>query len=194
MGTTAGAFARNQRATNRNPRRFAGKGMKHQPKFALSESSEFLRDYSGKDPMEKFLQRLEATIKDKSTEKKAAKRLLTPFQLLRRVREWLPQVIADAQTGYIIMARTCNKLLRRVRAKISERQDYLYPLIDEGFLNDHGLLFMVASIVYQAGETQVAQEHSIRERYREQFHNQHSHLEAAGEILQEFMDNNAVGP
>ena len=149
MGTTAGAFAPNQRATNRNPRRPAGEGMKHQPKFAMSESSEILRDYSSrKYAMGKSLQRLEAVIKAKSTEKKAAKRQLTPLQFLTQVREWLPQVIADAQTDYIIMTRTCNKLLRRLRAKIHERQDYLYPLIDEGFSDDHGLLFMVASIIY----------------------------------------------
>ena len=195
MGTTASAFARNQRTT-RNSNRLTGKGMKHQPKFALSESSEILRDYSGhKEPLEKSLHRLEAVIQSRSMEeKKAPKKQLTSLQFLAQVREWLPQVMTDSRTDYIVMTRTCSKLLRRVRRRIHQQLNHLYPPNDTGYSNDHGLLFMVASIIYQAGEDQVAQEHILRERDREQLQlRQHPHLEVAGKVLQEYIDKHGAG-
>lgn len=187
IGTTASAFARNQRAS-RGSSRLTGKGMKHLPKFAISESSEMLREYSGhKEPVEKSLHQLEAVIQKRDTEKKKAQRtLFTPLQFLAEVRCWLPQVIADTQTDYITMTRTCNKLLRRVRRRIHQQLDYLYPSVDEGYSNDHGILYMVASIIYQAAETEVAKEHLVRERDREDLP-QHPHLEVAGKVLQEYL-------
>ena len=192
MGTTANAFARNQRAS-KSSSKLRGKGMKHQPKLILSESSEILREYSGhKEPMNKSLHRLEAVIQDRGAEEKTAqKRSLTPLQFLAQVREWLPQVMTDTRTDYVTMTRTCNKLLKRVRRRIHQQLDYLYPSVDEGYSNDHGILYMVASINYQAAETQIAQEHMVRERDRENLP-QHPHLEVAGEILQEFIDKHGA--
>ena len=160
MGTTANAFARDQRAS-RGLSRVVGKGMKHLPKFALSESSEILREYSGhKEPMEKSLHRLEAVMHERATDKKRAQnRQLTPIQFLAQVREWLPQMMTDTQTDYITMTRTCNKLLKRVRRKIHQQLGHVYPQVDEGYSNDRGIIYMVASIIYQAAETQVAREH-----------------------------------
>lgn len=188
MGTTASAFARNQRAST-NSSKNIGKGMKHLPKLALSENSETLRDYAGrKEPVKKSLHRLEAVMQEGRTEKrKAQTRPLTPLQFLAQVREWLPQLMTDTRTDYITMTRTCNKLLRCVRRRIHQQLDYLYPSVDEGYSNDHGILYMVASILYQAAETQVAEEHLVRERDRGQLP-QHPHLEVAGEVLQEFLD------
>ena len=67
MGSTANAFVRNQKdraSNNVNISLMAGltgKGMKHQTKLALSESSEIFPGYSGhKEPIEKPLLRLEA--------------------------------------------------------------------------------------------------------------------------------------
>lgn len=115
MSTTANSFARNQRAS-RNPSRTVGKGMKHLPKLALSESSDLLREYADhKEPMEKTLHRLEAMVHERGTEKKKTqKRRLTPLQFLARVREWLLQVMTDTRTDYITMTKICNKLLRRL--------------------------------------------------------------------------------
>lgn len=166
--------------------------MKHQPKLALSESSEILREYSGhEEPMEKSLQKIEAVMQDKTKRKKAPKRLLTPLQFLAQVRKWLPQIMTDTRTDYITMTRTCNKLLRRIRKRIHQQLGFLYPAVDEGYSNDHGILYMVASIIYQAAETQVAQEHLVRERDREHL-SQHPHLEVAGVVLQEFVNKHGV--
>lgn len=190
MGTTASAFARNQRAS-KSSSRTVGKGMKHLPKFALSESSEILREYSGhQESVEKSLHRLEAVIQERGTERKKAQKT-TPLQFLAQVQKWLPQVMADTRTDYITMTRTCNKLLKRVRRRIDQQLDYLYPPVDQGYSNDHGILYMVASIIYQAAETQVAKEHLIRERDRERLP-QHPHLEVAGEVLQEFLDKHGA--
>ena len=167
--------------------------MKHLPKFALSKSSEVLREYSNrKEPLEKSVHRLEAVIRERSAEKKKAQtRPLTPLQFLAQVLGWLPQVVADTRTDYITMTRTCTKLLKRVRRRIHQRLDHLYPLVEEGFSNDHGILYMVASILYQSAEAQVAKEYLIRERDRESLP-QHPHLEVAGEVLQEFIDKHGT--
>ena len=189
MGTTANAFARNQRAPRGSSRQI-GKGMKHLPKFAISESSEVLRQYSShSETMEKSLPRIEAVMQIEK--KKAQKRLLTPLQFLAHVRRWLPQVMTDTRTDYITMTRTCNKLLKRVRRRIHQQLDYLYPLVDEGYSNDHGILYMVASIIYQAAETQVAKEHMVRERDRQSLP-QHPHLEVAGEVVQEYLEKHGA--
>ena len=73
MGITANASARSQRERAFKNislmARVTGKDMRHQPKLALSESSEILREYSAhKEPIEKSLLRLEA-IQARGTEK-----------------------------------------------------------------------------------------------------------------------------
>lgn len=167
--------------------------MKHLLKFALFKSLESLREYSGhKEPMEQSLHRLEAAVQARGTEKKnAQKRLLNPVQFLAQVRDWLPQVMVDTRTDFITMTRTCNKLLRRVRRRIHQKLEYLYPLVEEGYSNDSGILFMVARIIYQAAETQAAQENLVRERDGERL-SQHPHLEVAGEVLQEVLDKHGA--
>ena len=103
--------------------------MKHLPKFALSESSMIMREYSGhKEPMEKSLYRLEAVMHERARDKKRAQnRQLTPIQFLAQVREWLPQMMTDTQTDYISTTRTYNKLLKCVRRKIHQQLGHVYP-------------------------------------------------------------------
>lgn len=124
-------------------------------------------------------------------EEECTEKTAQPCAILAQVRDWLPQVMIDTRTDYITMTRTCNKLLRRVRRRIHQKLEYLYPLVEEGYSNDSGILFMVARIIYQAAETQAAQEHLVRERDGERL-SQHPHLEVAGEVLQEVLDKHGA--
>ena len=68
--------------------------------------------------------------------------------------------------------------------------DYVYPLVGKDYTNEHGLVFMITSIIYEAAEaqeTQVAQEHLIRERDRGELHH-HPYINVSGEVLQKFLD------
>ncbi|MCJ1453627.1 hypothetical protein MMC28_003974 [Mycoblastus sanguinarius] len=190
LGTSANAFARNRRVTKK-PSKFLGSGMKHLPKFAFPDSSELLRDYSGrKEPVEQSLHRLESQIQmtdnaRPSESKRISKRQLTSLQFLTQVRNWLPQVMTDTRFDYITMVRTCNKLLKRVRKRIHQRLGYLYPKIDEGFSNDHGQIFMIFSILDQAAEVQHIKGEVLRDRNAE---TPPTDLEVAGEVMQDFID------
>lgn len=173
MGATATTFARNHRAT-RQPQRVDGKGSKHLPKLIISEQSQILSDYAGRKHQNgQSLCRLQTNVKDSFNQKRPdtktrIKRQLTPLQLLQRVRDWLPPILEDGKIDYNNMVRTCNKPLKRIRARIYQRLDFLYPKIDEGYSNDHGQIYMVAAILFQAAETQYVKEEVFKARVRGQ--------------------------
>ena len=196
MGASASDFARNRRTTTRG-QGLTGKGMKHLPKFAISASTQMLSDYScHKEAPAKSLARIEGAIQEHTKvnsgqTKKATKRQLTPLQFLMHVRAWLPQVMQDTKVDYIRMVRTCHRLLNRVKKRIHQRLGYLYPKVDDGYSNDHGLLFMVACILYQAAETNYAKEQVFKARERGDLP-EDPHLEVAGEVMQEFLDKHGA--
>ena len=99
----------------------------------------------------------------------------------------------DATVDYIGMVRTCqcHRLLNRVKERVHQRLGYLYPKNDRGFSNDHGLLFMVASILYQVAETSYAQEQVFNARERGDLPKD-PYLEVAGEVIQEFLDKHGA--
>ena len=97
----------------------------------------------------------------------------------------------DATVDYIGMVRTCHQLLNRVKERVHQRLGYLYPKNDRRFSNDHGLLFIVASILYQAAETNYAQEQVFNARERGDLPKD-PHLEVAGEVIQEFLDKHGA--
>ncbi len=196
MGASASDFARNRRATTR-PQGLTGKGMKHLPKFAISDTTQMLSDYSRhKEAPAKSLARIEAAIQEytkveSGQKRKLIKRQLTPLQFLVHVRTWLPQVMQDAKVDYIRMVRTCHRLLNRVKKRIHQRLGYLYAKVDNGYSNDFGLLFMVASILYQAAETDYVKVEVFKARERGDLP-EDPHLEVAGEVMQEFLDKHSA--
>lgn len=191
MGASAIDLARNRRTTTQT-QRLTGKGIKHLPKFAISDTTQMLSDYSHKEAPSKSLARIEAAIQEhpKVNSGKTGKpieRQLTPLQFLTHVRAWLPQIMQDAQVDYIRMVRTCHRLLNHVKKRIHHRLGHLYPKIDHGFSNDRGLLFMVASILYHAAETKYAKEQVFKARERGDLP-EDPYLEVAGEVMQEFLN------
>jgi len=191
LGAKASDFAPNRRA-NQKSQQLSGKGMKHTPKLAISDSSQILSDYSGdKEPAEKSLYRIEAAIQEYRSlqigpAKRVTTRQLTPLQFLTHVRTWLPQITEDTKIDYITLVRTCNKLLKRVRKRIHQELGYLYPKADQGWSNDHGQIFMVASIIYQAADTQSFKEQVIKSRDRSRLP-EDPQLVVAGDVLQELL-------
>ena len=196
MGASASEFARNPRATTR-PQRLTGKGIKHLPKFTISDTTQMLSDYSRhREAPAKSLARIKAAIQEytkvnSSQTRKLIKRQITPLQFLMHVRTWLPQVMQDAKVDYIRMVRTCHRLLNRVKKRIHQRLGYIYPKVDEGYSNDFGLLFMVASILYQAAETDYVKEEVFKARDRGDLP-EDPYLEVAGEIIQGFLDKHGA--
>ena len=195
MGASASDLARNRRTPTR-PQRLTGKGMKHLPKFAISDTTQMLSDYSHKEAPSKSLARIEAAIQEhpkvnSGKTRKPIKRQLTPLQFLTHVRAWLPQIMQDAKVDYIGMVRTCHRLLNRVKERIYQRLGYLYPKIDHGYSNDRGLLFMVASILYQAAETDYAKEQVFRARERGDLPG-NPYLEVAGEVMHKLLDKHGA--
>ena len=197
MGASASDFARNRRATTR-PQGLTGKGIKHLPKFTISDTTQMLSDYSRhKAAPAKGLARIEAAIQEHikvnpGQTRQLTKRQLTPLQFLTHVRAWLPQVMQDAKVDYIRMVRTSHRLLNQVKKKIHQRLGFLYPKSDDGNSNDHGLLFMVASILYQAAEMDYLKEEVFKARERGELPDD-PYLEVAGEVMQEFLDTHGSG-
>lgn len=197
MGASASDFARNRRTTTR-PQGLTGKGIKHLPKFTISNTTQMLSDYSHhKEAPAKSLARIEAAIQahikvNQAQIRKLTKRHLTPLQFLTHVRAWLPQVMQDAKVDYIRMVRTCHRLLNQVRKEINQRLGFLYPKSEDRDSNDHGLLFMVASILYQAAEMDYLKEEVLKARERGEVP-ANPHLEVAGEVMQEFLDTHGSG-
>lgn len=97
--------------------------------------------------------------------------------------------MTDTRTDYIILSRTCNKLLRGLRGRIYQHFNHLYSSYHSVHSNNHGPLYPVASIIYRALEKQVSQEHLLQQRDREQLQlHQHPHLEFNGKAMQSFTD------
>ena len=196
MGASASDFARNRRTTTR-PQGLTGKGIKHLPKFAISNTTQMLSDYSRhKEAPAKSLARIEAAIQEHTKvnsgpTRKLIRRHLTPLQFLMHVRAWLPQVVQDARVDYIRMVRTCHRLLIRVKKRIHQRLEYIYPKVDNGYSNDYGLLFMVASILYQAAEMNYVKEQVFKARELGDLP-EDPYLEVAGEVMQEFLDKHGA--
>ena len=197
MGASASDFARNRRTTTR-PQGLTGKGIKHLPKLTILDTTQMLSDYSRhKEAPAKSLARIENAIQEHTIVnsgqiRKLTKRHLTPLQFLTHVRAWLPQVMQDAKVDYIRMVRTCHRLLNQVRKKIHQRLGFLYPKSDDGDSNDHGLLFMVASILYQAAEMDYLKEEVFKALERGELP-EDPYLEVAGEVMQEFLDTHGSG-
>lgn len=118
---------------------------------------------SPKEPLEKTLHQLEEQIQtkeqslathDKSNlqvpQKKGtnSQRQLSPLQFMSKLERYIPTVLPDMGIDYITLTKTCNKLLKDIRAALQTELGQRYETSQTpGDSNDRGLAFMVSGIL-----------------------------------------------
>lgn len=104
------------------------------PQLTNSKISEVFRQYfDKKKSMEQCLYDLETLIQtdsmasskksgtSKALKKRTLHRQLTPIEVLRHIRTWIPNTIRELQVDCISLVRTCNILLRKIRQEINDQ-------------------------------------------------------------------------
>ena len=168
LGISAQYFARNQRP---NPRLWAASKRKG-PQIPCTKTTDVFRQYfAGKETADRCLHQLETIIMDEeglkstSTNKTVPRRQLSPLQFLAQLQDWLPQVFLSMNVDYITMTKTCNRLLRRVRAKINSEMDGLYAdsRVNEDS-NEPMYIVMVMSALQEANDADYVKTEVIKDR------------------------------
>lgn len=151
MGFSATAFARNPRAPHIFPR--LGKPG---ARFAASPTSAIFRHYYDQnEPMEKYLYQLETLFLSTAPGRNPHHRkFLTPLETLTHMSAWLSTNLTDMSIDYITLTRTCNTLLKRVRARLNAQLGTPYADYRGEHSNDPVNVFMVFLMLQEASELQ----------------------------------------
>ncbi|KAA6408554.1 MAG: hypothetical protein FRX48_07636 [Lasallia pustulata] len=170
LGVSAQNFARNQRPGHML--RMWGAGKRGGPQIPCTKTTDIFRQYfAGKESADRCLYQLktltmdEEGLKSTPSNKSIPRRQLSPLQFLTRLQDWLPQVVSNMNIDYITMTRTCNRLLRRLRAKINDEMDGLYAesRVNEDS-NEPMHVIMVMSVLQDAADAEFVKTEVIRDR------------------------------
>lgn len=141
---------------------------KKRPLMARTPTSNIFRRYfDGKDTTQECLYRLETLIKESQHSEKPKhhpKTHTTPLELLTQVRDWLPRATPDMRINYVTLTRTCNTLLRRVRARIHQRLGILYKETKHDDSNQPAYLVMILHVLAEASELQYFNDEVVRRK------------------------------
>jgi hypothetical protein len=179
-------------------------GMQDGPQMQTTKMSQIIRQYFQKKlSMDQCLYQLEALIDSESqsqalvsrsrpTKPRVYQRQLTPLQLLSHIQTYLPPAIENMQIDYMSLVRTCNSLLRDIRATINESMgedgDLVYGLKDDnGESDDKNLIMMGLGILKEAAEWGLVQDETLRGRMRGLILRGGPQLEVAGIVMAEFI-------
>lgn len=132
------------------------------------------------------------TQKEKSSKHLLRRRRLTPFQFVEALQSYMPKVLLDITVDYIALTKTCNELMRTLRARLEDGLRVGVPtLAYPGDSNDHGFLWMVLQILEEARrEEQVWNKQ--REAGEERFKGG-AQLRLAAETVEAFLNEHGGG-
>jgi len=159
---------------------------------STQSSQVFLPHFENREPMDECLYKLEVAMQESKrpdAKKNLAKRHLTPLEVLAQIRDYLTQGISNMSVDYISLVRTCNMLLRRIRAAISRKVDFAHTEKKHEDTNQPGQIIMVFCILHEANETQFLKETVIRSRMRLP---EGPQLEVSGKVMQGWLDSKSL--
>ncbi|KAI9647766.1 hypothetical protein NHQ30_004154 [Ciborinia camelliae] len=158
-GVPASAFARNCRQSSKAMNLGVDVVRGTANMLKPTEISQALMDYL-EDPTaaDRLLMQSQIYERLNTTGNKAKVRQHTPLEILKGMREWLPQIIARIETPYITLTRQCSLLLVRIREAFNKELgiDNKIGRVDCAEVHPHENVMTVMNTLGEAYSTELS--------------------------------------